>query len=66
MSKIEGLEKQVQELSPEELADFRRWFAEYDAQIWDRQLEADAKSGKLDELAEKALRAHAAGHSTEL
>jgi hypothetical protein len=66
MSKIEILEKQVEGLSAEELARFRRWFAEFDAQAWDRQFEADAKAGKLDALAEKALRAHAAGQSTKL
>ncbi len=66
MSKVEILEKQVAGLSPEELARFRLWFAEFDAHAWDRQFEADAKAGKLDALAEKALRAHAAGQSTKL
>ena len=66
MGKIEALERQVQALSSEELAAFRRWFAEFDAEIWDQQFEADVKAGKLDALAEKALRAHAAGQSTEL
>ena len=66
MSKVENLEKQVQQLSQEELAEFRRWFAEFDAQLWDRQFEADVKAGKLDKLAEKALREHAAGRSTKL
>lgn len=66
MSKVENLEKQVQQLSHEELAEFRRWFAEFDAHLWDQQFEADVKAGKLDALAEKALRAHAAGQSTKL
>jgi hypothetical protein len=66
MSKVESLEKQIQQLSSAELAEFRRWFAEFDAHLWDRQLEADVKAGKLDSLAEKALRAHAAGESTKL
>ena len=66
MSKIEALERQVQDLSEEELAAFRRWFAEFDAEVWDRQFEADVKAGKLDALAEKALQDHAAGRSTQL
>lgn len=66
MSKVKALEKQVEQLSPAELAEFRRWYAEFDAQVWDRQFEADVKAGKLDTLAEKALRDHAAGKSTEL
>ena len=66
MSKVENLEKQILQLSPDELAEFRRWFAEFDAHLWDRQFESDVKTGKLDALAEKALRAHAAGESTKL
>ena len=66
MSKIEELERRVQALSPEELAEFRRWYAEFDAEIWDSQIEADAAAGKFDELAEAALREHAAGRSTKL
>ena len=66
MGKIENLEQQVRALSAEELARFREWFAQFDAEAWDRQLEADVKAGKLDKLAERALRAHATGQSTEL
>ena len=65
MSKLEALEKRVSGLSAEELAKFRRWFAGFDAAAWDRQIELDVKAGKLDELADEALRAHAAGKSTE-
>jgi hypothetical protein len=64
-SKLEAIEKKVSALTPEELAEFRHWFAEFDAPAWDRQIERDVKAGKLDELAEEALREHAAGKSTE-
>jgi hypothetical protein len=66
MSKVQELEKQIEQLSAAELAEFRRWYAEFDANVWDRQFEADVKAGKLDAMAEKALRDHAAGKSTEL
>jgi hypothetical protein len=66
MSKIESIEHQIQKLSPEESAAFRRWYAAFDAEVWDRQFEADVKAGKLDELGDKALRAHNAGQSTKL
>jgi hypothetical protein len=36
MNEVEQLEQQVQRLSPEELAQFRAWFVEYDAQCWDQ------------------------------
>ncbi len=65
MSKLEALEKRVSGLSAQELAEFRRWFTEFDAAAWDRQIERDVKAGKLDALADEALRAHAAGKSTE-
>ena len=66
MSKVEHLERPVKELSTEELARFRRWFIDFDGQAWDRRFQADVDSGKLDTLAEKALRAHEAGRTTEL
>jgi hypothetical protein len=66
MGKVKDIENQIKELSSEELAAFREWFAQFDAQAWDRQLEADVKAGKLDGLAERALRDHAAGRSKPL
>ncbi len=66
MSKVESIVSQIQELSPDELATLREWFAQYDAEAWDRQLEADARAGKLDALADRALRDHLAGRSTKL
>ena len=66
MSQLQDIESQIKELSPKELAAFREWFAEFDAEVWDRQFEADVKSGKLDNVAERALRDHDAGRSTDL
>jgi hypothetical protein len=66
MSRIEQIEGQVKELRPDELKAFRSWFEQFDAGIWDRQIEADAKSGKLFSVAEQALRDHESGRSTEL
>ena len=65
MSKLEAIEKRVSGLSAQELAEFRQWFTEFDAAAWDRQIERDVKTGKLDSLADEALRAHSAGKSTE-
>ena len=63
MGDVENLERQVKDLSPEELAAFRKWFLAYEWEVWERQLEQDVTAGKLDVLAEKALRDHAAGKS---
>ena len=66
MGKVEKIEHGVRALSPDGLAQFRAWFLEFDRAAWDRQLEADVQAGRLDTLAEKALRDHAAGKTTPL
>jgi hypothetical protein len=66
MSPVETIERQIEQLSSGELAKLREWFAQFDATTWDRQFEADVHAGKLDGLAERALRAHRAGQSTKL
>ena len=66
MSKVESIEQQIKALSAEEVAQLRAWFLEFDWALWDRQLERDVAAGKLDALAEKALRDHAAGKTTSL
>jgi len=66
MGKVEKIEQEAQALSHAELAQFRAWVLEYEWAAWDRQLERDVQAGRLDDLAEKALRDHAAGNTTPL
>jgi hypothetical protein len=66
MTKVEALEQEVQNLSPDELARFRDWFAEYDWLVWDRQLERDVADGKLDKLAAEALAESERGETREI
>ena len=66
MGKIEKLEQQIRELSAQELAELRRWFVEYDADAWDRQIEADANAGKLDHLIEESATEHKIGKTRPL
>jgi hypothetical protein len=66
MSRLDEIEGHVRDLRREELAEFREWFTAFDAEAWDRQFEADAIAGKLDDMAERALRDHTAGKSTRL
>ena len=66
MTRIEEIENAVAELPKEELARFREWFAEFEAQVWDREIEDDAEAGRLDKLAEEALRDRDLGRTTEL
>lgn len=55
MLKVEDIEAAIESLSEEEYARFRRWFSERDWQKWDRQIETDAESGKLDFLIKEAF-----------
>ncbi len=65
MTTIDDIEKAVAKLAPNELAAFRAWFEAFDAQRFDEAIERDAKSGKLDRLAEDALAAHQSGQTRE-
>ena len=52
------LEKTISALQPDDLSKFRAWFLEFDAKRWDEQIERDAAAGRLDALADEALRQH--------
>jgi len=54
MVTTQEIEEAISNLPPEELEKFRIWFEEFDAELWDRQFEKDAKAGKLDDIANKA------------
>ena len=64
--KVEEIEKDLAALSPKELEEFRVWYERFDAEVWDRQLEADVEGGKLEALASQAIADHEAGKSTKL
>ena len=66
MTVLESAEKAVEQMSPAELAEFRRWFARYDGEIWDAQIESDAEAGRLDALAEEALAEYRTGKAKEI
>lgn len=66
MSKIELIERDIEQLDDKSFAAFREWFAAYENARWDRQIEKDSESGKLDSLVDEALTAHRAGKSTPL
>lgn len=66
MGNLEELEHRIQNLPAEELAKFRAWFIEFDHLIWDRQIEADSKAGKLQVLVSEALADYRAGKAREI
>jgi hypothetical protein len=66
MSTVEKIKEAIRKLSPEELSAFRAWFAEFDAAVWDQQFEEDVAAGRLDQLADEALRDLREGRCTDL
>lgn len=63
---VKDIQEAVTRLSADDLASFRSWFEDFDAKIWDEQFEDDAKAGRLDALADRALADFRAGRYEEL
>jgi hypothetical protein len=55
MSTVEEIEQAIRALEPNDFAALRDWFAAFDADLWDRQLEEDVAAGRLNRFAEEAL-----------
>lgn len=66
MTKVEEIESRIRDLNADELSSLRRWFSEFDAKAWDRQIRDDVRGGKLDSFADEALADHKNGRSTVL
>jgi len=55
MMLVQQIKKEVAELPEMQFKEFRSWFEEFDASEWDRQFEKDVASGKLDDIANRAV-----------
>ena len=66
MSSIEEIESAVQNLPDEKYRQFRDWLIEYDNRLWDKQMEEDATSGRLDDLASEAIEDLRGGKAKDL
>ena len=66
MNRVEDIEGQVKNLNSEELKVFREWFASFDDEVWDAQIESDSRRGKLRSVVDRALRDHKLGQSSLL
>ena len=51
---VQELKAAVSQLPVEELSGFSRWFEEYMADQWDRQIEADSLAGRFDAAGKRA------------
>jgi hypothetical protein len=66
MSTVDEIEQAIRNLEPHDLVALRQWFASFDTELWDRQLEQDVAAGRLNWLAEEALRNLSEGRCTDL
>ncbi|HEY3762000.1 MAG TPA: hypothetical protein VGN23_09655 [Verrucomicrobiae bacterium] len=53
MSTVKEIESAISKLSRNDLTTLESWFAEFTTDAWDRQIESDAKSGRLDAFYQK-------------
>ena len=63
---VEEIESVVSNLPAEDLARFSKWFEEFMADAWDRQIEGDMRAGRLDAAMKRADEHYAAGRCTPL
>ena len=66
VSSVEVIQSAIAALAPEEYARLREWFIERDWEEWDKQIEEDAQSGKLDFLIAEATAEKAQGQLRDL
>lgn len=65
-AKVQKLEMEIKRLNQAELAELRQWFYEFEAEVWDSQIEKDMRAGKLDAMALEALEEYRAGKAKKL
>ena len=66
MSKVQEIENAIQKLEPKEIHQVADWLQEFREERWDKQIEADAKAGRLDKLMEEAKQDYLAGRCKPL
>jgi hypothetical protein len=66
MMNTQELKTTVSKLSPDQLFKFAEWFEEFIAEQWDKKIETDIVSGRLDTLGEYADSEFVAGRAKPL
>ena len=61
MSKVDQLKAEIERLPVEDFAELSRWLSEKDWERWDKEIEADSESGRLDFLVREAQREKSKG-----
>jgi hypothetical protein len=66
MSKVDELKTEIEKLPREEFSELVRWLSEKEWERWDKEIEVDSETGKLDFLVREALNAKANGSLKDL
>jgi hypothetical protein len=66
MSRLEKIQAAIESLPEEEYSRLREWFSEKDWEQWDKEIEVDSQSGKLDFLVKEALEEKSKGRLKDL
>jgi hypothetical protein len=61
MTKLEKIEQDISTLPPADVHKLADWLAQYQAELWDRQIAADVEAGKFEGLPKQALADHRSG-----
>jgi len=63
VSTVQDIERAIEQLPEDDFWKLSEWLIQRHADQWDQQIEEDIRAGKLDKLAEEALREHREGKS---
>lgn len=66
MSTVDHIKEAIEALPKRDYIRLRKWFSERDWRQWDRQIEEDSKSGKLEFLVREAIEEKRKGRLGEL
>ena len=66
MSTVQEIESAIAQLEPKDVHAVADWLQEFREELWDRQIGADAKAGRLDKLMEEAKQDYQAGRCKPL
>lgn len=63
---VKEIETAISELPPAQVAELADWFAQFHAELWDKQIDDDLKTGKLQSLLDEAKRDLESGRCNSL
>lgn len=66
MDTIDDIKRKVAQLNPDQEADLLAWMTDRHHEVWDKQIEADLATGRLDDMLAEARADMQAGRGRDL